>query len=137
MTQLSSKLLDVSALSIVAESDTHTMHACTSCSSHSVEVPFGLVRKAEVNDSLYIRDVKASRDQVSCQQVVNMAPLKEFDSLHAFLLSQVALYLSSLEAKYFEEDKHAVALNLLIEEYYDSLLKAFENKSKESGLSSN
>lgn len=88
-----------------------------------MQVTLGFIRETEIDDCFYIRYVKASGYQVSCQEIVHISSLKLLNGIHSFLLSQVTLNLTGLKLEDFEKNEHSMALNLLIEEYYDSLLE--------------
>ena len=123
MAQLPIQLLDLSALHVVAKGHTHSVHASTRRTPYSMQVALGLVREAEVDNSLHIGDVETTCYQVCRQQVIHISSLKLLNRLHSLLLGQVAVDFHCLKLEDLEEDQHPVTLHFLVEEYYDSLLE--------------
>lgn len=127
MTKFSVKFFYFSTLHIVAKGYTNTMCAGTGCTSDTMQITFRLVGETKVDNSLHIRDIKTTSDQVGGKQIIDIATLELLDGIHSLLLSEVAIDLNGLQLEYFEKQEHSMALYLLVEEYDDSLFEALEN----------
>jgi hypothetical protein len=135
MSQLPVQLLDLSSLLIIAESHTHSVHACASCSANTMQIAFGFVRETEVDHGFDVGDIQATGNQIGCQQIVNIAFLELFNRVHSLFLGQISVHLSRLQVVDLKQDHHTMALHFLIEEYNHSFLEGLQAHVNQGRLS--
>ena len=101
-----------------------------------MQVSLGLNGETEVQDCFDCRNVEASRDKVSAEEIVNLSSLELFDASHALLLGHVTVHLDSFQAKHCKEDKASGTLFFLIEENNGPFVKGPRCKQDHSRLTS-
>jgi len=79
LVEFASKLLDVFAFLIVAQSDSDARVAGSCCATDPVQVALRLRRESEVQHTLDVADVETSGDQICRQKVINLVSLEFLD----------------------------------------------------------
>ena len=104
--------------------------------AHSVQIALWLGGHLEVQNRLHVGNVQTSGNQISGQQVINLASLELFNCDHPVSLRHVSMNLGTFEAKTAQQQVSSATLGFLVVENNAPLVEASLQESKQRSLSS-